>query len=314
MPLISKPWPSSRAVHSRPNRRGEGFFQVLGDDRGDRADVLVVAQGVRGPPFAVGGWSWRRGRSGSGRAAACRRRGRCAAASAPRPGRPRATGRSPGRAPGCCASRCGCSRPRAGSSRTRRARPARSCRRPRRPGRTSTGRPAWSPAWRARRAFSPREAWKIEMDLDSERVRSKNRGLCRVCLVASIRSSRLRSAVACGSAASSAGVQVGGFAAAVGWPAQRGAVGGLALAEQQVVGFALDRLAGLEAEGFGAGAPPAAGRLAAAFAGLDVVAGRVLGRAAVDLLPDVVKVVALAQRRDDRHRLIPPPAEGRGCP
>ena len=54
MPLISKPWPSSRAVHSRPNRRGQGFLQVLGDDRGDRADVLVVAEGVRGPPLAVG--------------------------------------------------------------------------------------------------------------------------------------------------------------------------------------------------------------------------------------------------------------------
>ena len=55
MPLISKPWPSSRAVHSRPNRRGERFFQVLGDDRGDRADVLVVAEGVRRAPFPVGG-------------------------------------------------------------------------------------------------------------------------------------------------------------------------------------------------------------------------------------------------------------------
>jgi hypothetical protein len=43
--------------------------------------------------------------------------------------------------------------------------------------------PSLSAAWRARRAFSPREAWKIEMDLDSEIVRSKNRGLCRVCLV-----------------------------------------------------------------------------------------------------------------------------------
>ena len=32
----------------------EGFFEVLGDDRGDGADVLVVAQGVRGAPFAVG--------------------------------------------------------------------------------------------------------------------------------------------------------------------------------------------------------------------------------------------------------------------
>ena len=34
---------------------GEGFFEVLGDDRGDGADVLVVAEGVRGAPFAVGG-------------------------------------------------------------------------------------------------------------------------------------------------------------------------------------------------------------------------------------------------------------------
>ena len=34
---------------------GERFFQVLGDDRGDRADVLVVAQGVRRAPFPVGG-------------------------------------------------------------------------------------------------------------------------------------------------------------------------------------------------------------------------------------------------------------------
>ena len=116
-----------------------------------------------------------------------------------------------------------------------------------------------------------------------------------------MRSSRLRSAVACGSAASSRGVQVGGFAAAARRPAQLGAVGGFALAEQQVIGFALDPLAGLEAERFGAGTPPAAGRLSAALAGLDVVAGRVLGRAAVDLLPDVVKVIALAQGRDYRQ-------------
>ena len=32
---------------------GESFLQVLGDDRGDGADVLVVAEGVRGPPFPV---------------------------------------------------------------------------------------------------------------------------------------------------------------------------------------------------------------------------------------------------------------------
>ena len=97
------------------------------------------------------------------------------------------------------------------------------------------------------------------------------------------------------------GVQVGGFPAAARWSAQPGAVRGLALAEQQVIRFALDPLAGLEAEGPGAWAPPAPGRLSARFAGLDVIAGRVLGRAAVDLLPDVVKVIALAQRRDNRH-------------
>ena len=36
-------------------------------------------------------------------------------------------------------------------------------------------------------------------------------------------------------------------------------------------------------------------------AGLDVITGGVLGRAAVDLPGDVVQVVALAQRRHDRH-------------
>jgi hypothetical protein len=41
-------------------------------------------------------------------------------------------------------------------------------------------------------------------------------------------------------------------------PAQWGAVGAFALAEQQVIRFTFDRLAGLEAERFGAGAPPAA--------------------------------------------------------
>jgi len=39
-------------LHAEP--AGEGFFQVLGDDRGHRADVLVVAQGVRGAPLTVG--------------------------------------------------------------------------------------------------------------------------------------------------------------------------------------------------------------------------------------------------------------------
>ena len=54
------------------------------------------------------------------------------------------------------------------------------------------------------------------------------------------------------------GVQVGGFAAAARRPPQLGAVRGLALAEQQVIGLALDPLARLEAERFRAGAPPAA--------------------------------------------------------
>ena len=96
-------------------------------------------------------------------------------------------------------------------------------------------------------------------------------------------------------------VQVGGFAAAVRRPAQPGSIRSFTLAEEQIVRFALDRLAGLEAQGSGARAPPAARRLTAGLAGLDVVAGRVLGRAAVHLLPDVVKVIALAQRRDNCH-------------
>jgi len=62
--------------------------------------------------------------------------------------------------------------------------------------------PSLSPAWRASLAFSPSEAWKIEIDLDSEIVRSKNSGLSRAWRAASIRSSRLRSVVACGSPAS----------------------------------------------------------------------------------------------------------------
>ena len=76
---------------------------------------------------------------------------------------------------------------------------------------------------------------------------------------------------------------------------------GPALAEEQVVRFTLDRLAMLEAESPGAWAPPATGRFSAGLAGLDVIAGRVLYRATVDLLPDVLQVVALAQGRDNCH-------------
>jgi hypothetical protein len=97
------------------------------------------------------------------------------------------------------------------------------------------------------------------------------------------------------------GVQVGGFTAITRRPTQPGAVRGFTLAEQQIVRLALDDLAGLEAELSGAGAPPAARRLSPALAGLDVITGRVLDRTAIHLLPDVLLVIALTQRRDNRH-------------
>jgi hypothetical protein len=96
-------------------------------------------------------------------------------------------------------------------------------------------------------------------------------------------------------------VHVGGFPAVIRAPAELGAIGRLALAEQQVIRFALDPLARLEPERFRARAPPAAGWFSPALAGLDVVAGRVLDRAAVNVLPDVVEVIPLAQRRDNCH-------------
>jgi hypothetical protein len=105
------------------------------------------------------------------------------------------------------------------------------------------------------------------------------------------------------------GVDVRGFPATARRPAQRGAVRGLALPEQQVITIGVDHLARLQAQRLRARAPPVAGRLPAALAGLEVVPGRVLGRAAVHLLPDVVEVIALAQGRHHRHRLIPRQAE-----
>ena len=56
------------------------------------------------------------------------------------------------------------------------------------------------------------------------------------------------------------GVPVRGLAAIVGGTAQRSAVKGFTLAEQQPVGLALEFLAGFEAESPSAGSPPAAGR------------------------------------------------------
>jgi hypothetical protein len=66
-------------------------------------------------------------------------------------------------------------------------------------------------------------------------------------------------------------VQVGGLAAVAGWAAELGAVRSLTLAEQQVIRFALDPLAMVEAQRFGAGAPPAARRFTSGLAGLDVI-------------------------------------------
>jgi hypothetical protein len=66
---------------------------------------------------------------------------------------------------------------------------------------------------------------------------------------------------------------------------------------------AFDELAAFEAESFRTGAPPPARRLSPALAGLDVIPGRVLDRAAIDLLPDVIQVIALAQSRRNRHQV-----------
>ena len=60
------------------------------------------------------------------------------------------------------------------------------------------------------------------MDLDSDTVRSKKRGLWRACFAASIRNSRLRSAVACDSAASSLA-----FASAIFRPPSGGLLSGV---------------------------------------------------------------------------------------
>jgi hypothetical protein len=107
-----------------------------------------------------------------------------------------------------------------------------------------------------------------------------------------------------------AGVDAGRFLAAAGRAAQRRAVGGLALAEQEVVRLALDLLARGEAERLRARTPPAARGLAALLARLDVIGGRVQCQGRVDLLPNVIQVVALAEGADNCQRL--PPLGGGG--
>ena len=97
------------------------------------------------------------------------------------------------------------------------------------------------------------------------------------------------------------GVDAGGFPAVARGPAQRRAVGGLPLAEQQVIRLPLDHLTRLKAQGLRTRPPPAARRLPAALAGLQVIPGRIPRQVTVDLAPDVVQVIALAQGRDNRQ-------------
>src|SRR5262245_10715842 len=86
----------------------------------------------------------------------------------------------------------------------------------------------------------------------------------------------------------------------------------LPLAEQQVIRLPVHDLARLQAERPRARPPPASRRLSPAVARLDVIASRVPSGTAVDMTPDVAKVVALAESRDDRQRRLLPDAGGDG--
>ena len=287
---------------------GQRLLQVLGHDRGDRADVLVVAQGVRGAPFAVGD-----GLGGVGDLGVDVQLHVAVAGGVLQPVRHGQVGLVP--LAGLPAVHPGVVRPGAGVAGL-----ALEVAEPGRDGLPDhvvdlgdQGGPVLLPCLVPGLAGQPDvlpEGGVEDRDGLGQRDRQVEEERALPGLPGGFQAQLVPAfggGVRLGG--QQPGVQVRGFPAAVRGPAQRGAVGGFALAEQQVIRFALDHLAGLEAERFGAWAPPAAGRLSAGFAGLDVVAGRVLDRAAVDLLPDVVQVVALAQGRDNRHRLIPPPAE-----
>ena len=191
---------AGRPLQAEP--AGQRLLQVLGGDRADRADVLVVAEGVRGPPLPVVAGPGDVGDLGvdvqlhvavpGGVLQPVRHR---QVRLVPLAGLPAVDPRVVRAGAGVAglplevveARACTACEIIASTSATS-------------PDQYSS--PAWSPASRASRAFSPREAWKIEIDFDSDKVRSKNSGLCRAWRVASSRSSCLRSAVACGSAAS----------------------------------------------------------------------------------------------------------------
>jgi hypothetical protein len=71
------------------------------------------------------------------------------------------------------------------------------------------------------------------------------------------------------------------------------------LSKEEVVRFPLDQLTGPEPERLRTRTPPSPGRLTAGFGSPDVVASWVGGHGGVDLLPDVVQVVALGQGGDN---------------
>ena len=283
---------------------GEGFFQVLGDDRGDRADVLVVAQGIRGPPFPVGGRFRDMGDLGVDVQLHVAIPGGVL-----EPVRDRQVGLVP--LTGLLAIDPGVVGAGAGVAGL-----ALEVAEPGVDGLPDHvidlgdhGGPVLvaflvaGPAGQAgvlteggvedRDRFRQRDGQVEEQGALARLLDSLGTQLA-LALGGRVRLGRQQLSV-----------HVGRLAAAGRGPTQLRAIGGLTFAEQQVVRFTLDPLARLEAEGTGAGAPPAARRLSPAFAGLDVIAGRVLGRAAVHLLPDVPKVIALAQGRDNRQRLIP---------
>ena len=282
---------------------GERFFQVLGDDRGHRADVLVVAQGVRGSPFTVDG-----GLGGVGDLGVDVQLHVAVAGGVLQPVRHGQVGLVP--LAGFPAVHPGVVRPGAGVAglalEVVEAGPD---------GLPDhlvdlgdQGRPVlvtFVVAGLAGQADVLPEGGVEDRDGLGQRNRQVEEERALPGLAGGFQAqlvTALGGGVRLGG--QEPGVEVRGFPGVGGGPAQRGAVGGFALAEQQVIRFALDHLAGLQAERLGARAPPAARRLSAGLAGLEVVPGRVLDRAAVDLLPDVVQVIALAQGRDNRHRLI----------
>ena len=309
MPVISKPWPSSRAVHSRPNRRGEGFFQVLGDDRGDGADVLVVPERVRGPPFPVGAGPGGVGDLGvdvqlhvpvPGGVLQPVRHGQVRLV--PLAGLPAADPGAVGAGPGIAGLALEVAEPGVHGLPDHLVDLA------------DQGGPVRIAVVVASLAGQPGVLPQRGME-DRDRLGQRNRQVKEQrTMPGPADSLGPQLALALGSGMRLGGqklrVQVGGFAAAARGPTQLRAVGAFALAEQQVIRPALDGLAGLEAERLRARAPPPARWLAPALAGLDVVAGRVPSRAAVHLLPDVLQVIALTQGRDNCQPASYPQARG----